>query len=156
MNLYLKRKFLSAVDRFTVYDEAGNKRYTVKGSLWSASRRFCIYDLAGIECAVVHPKELSSPPCYKMSRGGVEIGDITRERNLFPQTYTVRGLAWRAVQKMGEFGEDECEFTDGTRTVVVVSSQCRRYSYEIRIAPDVNELDALMVALVFDGLQKSL
>lgn len=155
MNLYLKRKFLSAFDRFTVYDEAGNKRYTVKGTLWSASRRFCIYDLSGAECAVVHSKELSSPPCYKLSRGGVEIGDITRECNLFPQTYTVRGLGWKAVQKMGEFGENECEFTDGTRTVVVVSSQCRRYTYEIRISPDVNELDALLVALVFDACHGS-
>lgn len=160
MNLYLKKKPVSAYDRFTVYDEAGNERYTVKGTLSrgrSRSWRFRVYDLAGTECAVVQSKELSSPPCYTLRRGGVDVGDMTLTHKCFPQTYTVRGLGWQAVQKAGEFYENDCEFTDGERTVVVVSKQWRTWgeTYEIRISPDVNELDALMVALVFDACNGS-
>lgn len=160
MNLYLKQKPVSACERFTVYDEDGNERYTVKGTItrgWSNSWKFCVYDLAGAECAVAQIKEPSSPPCYTLRRGGVEIGDITPERKLFPQTYRVRGLGWQAVQKAEEFYENECEFTDGERTVVVVSKQWRAWgdTYEIRISPDVNELDALMVALVFHACHES-
>lgn len=159
MNLYLKQKPVSACERFTVYDEDGNERYTVKGNLtswWSESWEFRVYDLAGAECAVVE-KEPSSPPCYKLRRGGVEIGDITLERKFFPQTYRVRGLGWQAVQKAEAFYENECAFTDGERTVVVISKQWRTWgdTYEIRISPDVNELDALMVALVFDACHGS-
>lgn len=159
MNLYLKQKAISASERFEVYDEAENVRYTVKGTLtrgWSKSWKFRVYDLAGAECAVVE-KEPTSPPCYKLRRGDVEVGDITLERKCFPQTHKVRGLGWQAVQKAEEFYENECEFTDGTRTVVTVSKQWRTWgdTYEIRISPDVNELDALMVALVFDACHGS-
>ena len=159
MNLYLKEKPVSACDRFTVYDEAGNERYTVKGTLtggWSRSWKFRVYDLAGSECAVVE-KELASPPCYTLRRGGVDVGDITLTHKCFPQTYTVRGLGWKAVQKAEEVYENNCEFTDGERTVVVVSKQWSTWggTCEIRISPDVNELDALMVALVFDACHGS-
>ena len=160
MNLYLKQKAVSLFDRFTVYDEEGNERYTVQGTLSyrrGRSWKFRIYDLAGNECAVVWTKEAAYPPCYTISRGGVEVGDIIRERAFFPQTYTVRGLGWQAVQKAGEFYENDYEITNGTRTVAVVSKQWRTWedTYEIRIAPDVNELDALTVALVIDACMET-
>lgn len=160
MNLYLKQKPVSATDRYTVYDEAGNERYTVQGTLSyrrSRSSQFRVYDLAGVECAFVQLKEAASPPCYTLRRGVKDIGEMVRERKYFPQSYTVKGLGWKAVQKSEAFYENDYEFTDGTRTVVVVSKQWRTWgdSYEIRIAPDVNELDALMVALVVDACMET-
>lgn len=161
MNLYLKQKPISLIDRLTVYDEAGGERYIVKGTIrggWhKGSWEFRVCDPTGVECAVVLQKEVTSPPCYTIIRGGMDVGEVIRERRAFPQTYKVRGLGWKAVQKAGEFYENDYEITDDTRTVAVVSKQWRSWgdTYEIRISPDVNELDALAVTLVIDACMET-
>ena len=150
MNLYLKQKVFSWGDHFTVYDEAGKERYIVQGEVFTWGKKLHLLDLAGIECAFIRQKLWSFLPRYYINRNGTDVAEVVREFTLFRPTYTVKGLGWHVE---GDLFAHEYEITDGTRTIVTVSKQWMTWgdTYEIRIAPDVDEIDALAVVLVIDA-----
>lgn len=150
MNLYLKQKVFSWGDRFTVYDEAGNEYYAVQGEVFSWGKKLHLFDLAGIECAFIRQKLWSFLPRYYISRGEADVAEVIREFTFFRPEYTVKGFGWRVT---GDFFAHEYEINDGVRTVVTVSKQWMTWgdTYEIRIAPEVDEINALAVVLVIDA-----
>lgn len=150
MNLYIKQKVFSWGDQFTVYDETGNERYGVQGEVFSWGKKLHLFDLAGIECAFVHQKVFSFLPRFYISRDGVDVAEVVREFTFFHPEYTVKGLGWRVE---GDLFAHEYEITDGTRTVVTVSKQWMTWgdTYEICVAPEVDEINALAVVLVIDA-----
>lgn len=154
MNLYVKQKVFSWGDRFTVYDENGNERYGVQGEVFSWGKKLHLFDLAGIECAFVHQKLFSFLPRFFISRNGADVAEVVREFTFFHPEYTVKGFGWRVE---GDLFAHEYEITDGTRTVVTVSKQWMTWgdAYEICIAPEVDEVDALAVVLVIDACLES-
>lgn len=150
MNLYIKQKVFSWGDRFTVYDEYGKERYGVQGEVFSWGKKLHLFDLAWNECAFVHQKVFSFLPRFFINRNGVNTAEVVREFTFFRPSYTVKGFGWRVE---GDLFAHEYEITDGRRTVVSVSKQWLSWgdTYEIRIAPGVDEVDALAVVLVIDA-----
>lgn len=150
MNLYVKQKVFSWGDHFTVYDEAGNERYIVQGEVFTWGKKLHLLDLAGVECAFIRQKLWSFLPRYDINRNGEDVAEVVREFTFFHPEYTVKGFGWHVE---GDFFAHEYEITDGTRTVATVSKQWMTWgdAYEIRIAPDVDEIDALAVVLVIDA-----
>ena len=53
MKLYIKQKIFTWGDRFSVYDQDGNERYTVKGEVFSWGKKLHLYDHFGTEQAFV-------------------------------------------------------------------------------------------------------
>lgn len=150
MNLYIKQKVFSWGDRFTVYDACGNERYGVQGEVFSWGKKLHLFDLAGIECAFIYQKLFSFLPRFFVNRNGTDIAEVVRQISFFHPKYTVKGLDWKVE---GDLFAHEYEITDGMRTVVGVSKQWLSWgdTYEIRIAPGVDEINALAVVLVIDA-----
>lgn len=150
MNLYVKQQVFTWGDRFTVYDEAEHVRYAVQGEVFSLGKKLHMFDLAGIECAFVHQKPFRFLPRFFISRNGNDVAEVVREFTFFRPSYTVKGFGWQVT---GDFFAHEYEIKDGTRTVVTVSKQWMTWgdTYEIRIAPGVDEVNALAVVLVIDA-----
>lgn len=150
MNLYIKQKVFSCGDRFTVYDEYGNERYGVQGEVFTWGKKLHLFDLAGIECAFVHQEVFSFLPRFFIRRDGMDVAEVVREISFFHPKYTVKGLDWRVE---GDLFAHDYAITDGASTIVTVSKQWMTWgdTYEIRISPEIDEINALAVVLVIDA-----
>ena len=150
MNLYLKQKVFSWGDKFTLYDENGNDRYYVEGEIFTLGKKLHITDLNGNELAFIRQKLLTFLPKYYISRRGTEIAEVVKEFTFFRQEYTVHGLGWTVY---GDFFAHEYEISEHGRSIISVSKRWFSWgdTYEIRINPGVDEINALAVVLVIDA-----
>lgn len=150
MNLYMKQRFFSWNDKFFVYDEAGNERYYVEGEIFSWGKKLHVYDLGGNEVSFIQQKVWSFLPKYLIYRNGVEVAQVVKEFTFFKHEYSVEGLGWRVH---GDIWDHEYEMDNGAQSIVAVSKEWFTLgdAYHIWIAPEVDEITALSVALVIDA-----
>ena len=150
MNLYLKQRFFSWGDRFTVYDENGNDRYYVEGEVFTFGKKLHVYDLAGNEVAFIQQRVFTFLPKYNITVGGRELGEVVKEFTFFHQVYTVEALGWEVH---GDFFDHDYEIVGGGRQIASVSKQWFTLgdAYEISIDPNVDTVAALAVVLVIDA-----
>ncbi|MBQ7347349.1 MAG: LURP-one-related family protein [Clostridia bacterium] len=150
MRLYLKQRFFSWGDKFSVYDEYGNDRYYVQGEVFSWGKKLHLYDLAGNELAFVRQKVFSFLPKYEILRGNTPFAEVVKEFTFFRHEYYIRGLDWRVH---GDFFDHSYEITSGNHVIAAVSKQWFTLgdAYEIDIAPDIDPVTALSVILVIDA-----
>lgn len=150
MNLYIKQHVFTWGDQFSVYDAAGNEKYTVEGEVFSWGKKLHLYDLCGRELAFIEQELFTFLPKYRISQNGTEVAEVVKEFTFFKQEYSVNGPDWTVH---GDFWNHEYEITDGSRTAASVSKEWMTWgdSYEIRIEDGTDEITALAVVLVIDA-----
>ena len=149
MNLYIKQKFFSFKDKFTVKDEYGEDKYIVEGEFFSLGKKLHIYDMAGNEVAFIQQKLLSFLPRYCVFIGDSQIAEIVKQFSLFTPKYEVLGLNWQVA---GNFTAHDYEITDNGNPVVLIHKAWGTWSdcYELNIAPGADEIVALATVLAID------
>jgi len=150
LSLYIKQKVFSWSDKFHVYNEAGEIRYTVEGEMFSWGKKLHVYDHNNRECAYIEQKLFTFLPKYLIWINGQQMAEVVKEFTFFSQQYTVNGPGWDV---QGEFFCHDYEITCGGHPVASVSKEWFTLgdAYELRIFDNVDPTLALAVVLVIDA-----
>ena len=149
MKLYIKQKFFSWRDRFTVKDANGNDRYYVEGEIFSWGKRLHVYRADGTEAAYIRQRMFTWLPRYYVEIDGREVCHVVKEFTFLRPRYRLDGIPWHME---GDFFGHDYALTDGRRQVMYLSKAWFTWgdSYELDIAEPGDELLCLCVALAVD------
>lgn len=150
MNLYMKQKFFSWGDKFSIYDEAGNPKFYVEGEVFTLGKKLHLYDLSGNELAYIEQKLFSLLPKYYIYRNGQEIAEVVKKFTFFYPEYIINGLGWNVH---GDFFDHSYQVEQDGMIVASVSKQWFTLgdAYQLSIENSENIVDALAVCLVIDA-----
>ena len=154
LKLYMKQKVFSWKDRFTVWDEFEQDRYTVEGEFFTLGKKLHIYDAFGTEVAFIHQKVFSFLPRFFVYIGGVKIAEIVKELTFFHPKYRIEGLDWQIED---DFWAHQYTITKNGETIVSLSKEWLSWgdSYAIEITHLEDTLPALAVVLAIDCVMAS-
>ncbi len=150
MKLYIKQRIFTWGDQFSIYDEAGNEKYTVEGEILTFGKKLHLYDLKGRELAYIEQQLFTFLPKYVIYRDGMQMAEVVKEFTFFQQEYSVNGTGWYVH---GDFFDHDYEVVDGDRVIASVSKEWFTLgdAYEISFGAGVDEIAALAVVLVIDA-----
>lgn len=154
MKLYMKQKVFSWRDRFKVWDESGNVRYSVEGEFFTLGKRLHIYDGQNAEIAFIKEKIWSFLPRYFVYLGGEQRAEIVKKLSLFRPKYEVAGPGWEIS---GDIWAHDYEILEQGRPIVRIHKKWMSWgdSYELDIADSRNELLTLAIVLAIDCVMAS-
>lgn len=149
MKLYIREKVFSWADKFHVYDENGNERYTVEGEVFSWGKKLHVYNMHGREVAFIQQKLFTWMPRYTVSVDGCQIAEIRKEFTLFFPKFCIDGLGWEIN---GSFLEHNYEITEHGAPIVSIEKEWMTWGdcYQLDIATGVDEILALAVVVTID------
>ena len=150
MKLYVKQKVFSWGDRFLVYDEAGNERYSVRGEVFSWGKKLHLYDRFETEQAFIRQQILRFRPTYTVERNGTVFAEVVQKITFFRQSYYISGPEWTVE---GDYWNHEYQIYSGSTPIVSVVKKWFSLgdAYEIDIHQSVDEVAALATVLVIDA-----
>lgn len=150
MKLLFKQRLFSWFDSYDVYDESGNKFYTVKGEIsWGHLLR--IYDADGRELGSIKERVLTFLPKFEMYIGDRYIGSINKELSLLKPKFNIDCNGWRMD---GSWTEWNYTITDASgRCVAEVSKELLKLTdtYVIDVNDPRDALCVLMLVLAIDA-----
>ena len=155
MKLYIKQKFFSWNDKFTVKDADGVDRYTVEGEIFSFGHKLHVYDMAGQEVAGIRQEVWAWMPRYHVYVGGAEVAEVKKKFTWFHPQYEIIGPDWTVE---GSFWEHDYEVVSPTEGCVVrIAKEWMTWgdTYELDIARPEDELLALAIVLTIDCVKAS-
>ena len=76
MKLYIKQKVFSFKDKFNIYDERGEIKYTAEGEIFTLGKKLHITDTNGQEVIFIRQRLLTFLPKYEISLPGGETVEI--------------------------------------------------------------------------------
>lgn len=151
MNLYIKQQVFTFSDKFSIYDEAENEHYYVQGELFGTlGKKLHLFNTVGLEVAYIEQKWISFLPKYYIYREGSLVTEVVKKLSFFHPYYTAESLGWTVS---GDVFDHEYSISENGRMIAKVSKQWLSFgdTYELRIASDADEVNALAVALVIDA-----
>ncbi len=150
MKLVFKQRFLSWLDSYDIYDEAGNVVYTVQGQLsWGHCLK--IFDAYGNELGRVQEKILTFLPKFEIYLGDRYVGCISKEFTLFTPAFDIDYNGWHVE---GDFLEWDYRITSQTgQHIAVVTKEIFNWTdtYIIDVANPQDALGALMLVVAIDA-----
>lgn len=154
MKLYVKQKFFSWKDKFTVKDEHGQDRYYVEGEMWSWSKKLHIYNMQGEEVALIQQKLWSWLHRFFVIVNGQQVAEIVKEMTFLKPLYRIDGLGWEIS---GDFWAHEYVINCGVRPIVGIHKEWMTWGdcYELDIAHPNDEIIALAVVLSIDCVMQA-
>ena len=155
MKLYIKQKFFSWNDKFTVKDADGVDRYTVEGEIFSFGHKLHVYDMAGQEVAGIRQEVWAWMPRYHVYVGGAEVAEVKQRFTWFHPQYEIIGPDWTVE---GSFWEHDYEVVSPTEGCIVrIAKEWMTWgdTYELDIARPEDELLALAIVLTIDCVKAS-
>ena len=149
MKLYMKQKVFSWADTFTVKDQLGEDKYSIKGEVFSWGKKLHVYDRSGREVAFIRQKLWTFLPRYMVSVNGTDVAEIVKEFTFLRPKYSILGPGWDVD---GSFWEHDYEVTENGRPIVSIRKEWMTWgdTYELDIADTGNEVMALAVVLAID------
>lgn len=149
MKLYMKQKVFSWADTFTVKDQMGEDKYSIKGEVFSWGKKLHVYDRSGREVAFIRQKLWTFMPRYMVSVNGTDVAEIVKEFTFLRPKYSILGPGWDVD---GSFWEHDYEVTENGRPIVSIRKEWMTWgdTYELDIADTGNEVMALAVVLAID------
>ncbi len=150
MNLYIKQHIFTWGDQFSIYDEAGNEKFTCEGEILTFGRKLHLCDPAGRELAYIEQQLFTWMPRYVIYRDGEQAAEVVKEFTFFHPEYTVEGPGWTVS---GDFFDHDYEVRDGDSLIASVEKEWFTLgdAYEISIGEGTDEILALAVVLVIDA-----
>ena len=150
MKLYISERFLTFKDKAAVTDENGAVRYYVHGD-FAIAKKYYVDDVNGTQLASVVQKKISSTGTCVVSRNGNDIAEIVPKITLFKPKYEVKRLGWTIE---GNFSQDKYSIKQNGKAIVNVNVRLlmKGNAYEIDITDGIDEVNALAVVLVIEGI----
>lgn len=150
MKLYISERFLTFKDKAAVTDENGAVRYYVHGD-FAIAKKYYVDDVNGTQLASVVQKKTSSTGTCVVSRNGNDIAEIVPKITLFKPKYEVKRLGWTIE---GNFNQDKYSIKQNGKAIVNVNVRLlmKGNAYEIDITDGIDEVNALAVVLVIEGI----
>lgn len=150
MKLYISERFLTFKDKAAVTDENGAVRYYVHGD-FAIAKKYYVDDVNGTQLASVVQKKISSTGTCVVSRNGNDIAEIVPKITLFKPKYEVKRLGWTIE---GNFNQDKYSIKQNGTAIVNVNVRLlmKGNAYEIDITDGIDEVNALAVVLVIEGI----
>ena len=150
MKLYISERFLTFKDKAAVTDENGAVRYYVHGD-FAIAKKYYVDDVNGTQLASVVQKKISSTGTCVVSRNGNDIAEIVPKITLFKPKYEVKRLGWTIE---GNFNQDKHSIKQNGKAIVNVNVRLlmKGNAYEIDITDGIDEVNALAVVLVIEGI----
>lgn len=155
MKLLFKQKMFSWFDSYDIYDENGNKYFTVKGKP-SIGHKLLIYNKNDEHIATLKEHFITFLPKFDMYVGNDLVGSIRRELKFLRPSYKIDYNGWRVD---GNFFEFNYEIKDDYgNTVAIISKQLMNFTdtYVIDIYYEKDALYALMAVLAIDAAKDTL
>lgn len=151
MKLLIKQKVFSWGDKFTVYDEAQNERFTVEGEVFTLGKKLHVYDLSHSEVAFIHQKLLSFLPKFFVSVDGQDVAEIKAKFSVFKPKYDIEGLDWKVE---GNFTGHDYAVYGPEGPVVEIHKEWLTWgdTYVLNVADPKDEIMALAVVLAIDAV----
>ena len=153
MRYVLQQKLLSWGDDYYIRDDAGNDVYFVDGKAFTIGDQLSFQDLSGHELAFIRQKVLSWGKTYEISRDGLAVAVVKKERfAFFHHRFTVDVPGPDDLEAEGSFTDHEYELRRGDRVVATVSKRwfTLRDTYGIEIDDGEDQVLLLACAVVFD------
>jgi uncharacterized protein YxjI len=149
MKIYVKQKFFSLKDRFTIFDDNQEDMYIVEGEWFSLKRKLTIFNPS------LEPLAHLSQQLFKLtSHVDVSIINhsnftIAKRFTLINQKYNIEGDTWHVS---GDFFGHEYQILDGDQVVATISKAWLTLSdfYEVNILDMSDALKVLSVVLAID------
>ena len=150
MKLYISERFLTFKDKAAVTDENGAVRYYVHGD-FAIAKKYYVDDVNGTQLASVVQKKISSTGTCVVSRNGNDIAENVPKITLFKPKYEVKRLGWTIE---GNFNQDKYSIKQNGKAIVNVNVRLlmKGNAYEIDITDGIDEVNALAVVLVIEGI----
>jgi uncharacterized protein YxjI len=150
MSLYIKQHVFTWGDKFSIYDDAGNEKYSVEGEVFSFGKKLHLLDRYGAEIAFIEQKLFSFLPKNYISRAGHGTVEVVKEFTFFHNVYSVEPLGW---QVEGNFLDHDYTVESEGRIIATVAKEWFTWgdAYEINIADGLDPVPALAVVLVIDA-----
>lgn len=150
MKLCIRQQVFSWKDKFSIFDEQGQTRYTVEGELFSFGKKLHLYDLDGREAAFLQQKVMSFTPRFFVYIDGREVAEIVKKLTFLRPKYEIEGLGW---QIEGDFWDHDYRITRSGLTIVTIRKQWLTWGdcYELDVADPRDEITALAVVLAIDA-----
>ena len=149
MRLIFKQRFMTWLDSYDIYDEAGNTVYTVKGE-WSWTKLLHIRGANGGYVGSIRKKGWTWRPAFEIYVGPDYVGQIRRTGSFGQPRYDIDFRGWQAV---GDFmGFDYAISDRAGNPVAIVSKELFKLTdtYFIDVADPDDSLYALLLVLAID------
>lgn len=149
MKLLFRQRFFSWLDSYDIFDESGNRVYTVKGELaWG--HKLQIYDAAGNNVGTVRQVVFAFMPRFEIYIFGRLAGYIQRKLTLFKPTYDIDFMDWSVRGNFLEWDYTICERSGAV--VATIGKEIFHWTdtYVIDAAPQ-HALYALAFTLAIDA-----
>ncbi|MDB4745727.1 LURP-one-related family protein [Verrucomicrobia bacterium] len=149
----LKQKIFSLGDSYTICDEDGVERATVRSKFFSMGKQLMLEDSSGKELVKIRQRILSFGPTFEISKGGRMMAIVKKQLfSLFKCRFSVDIPGPDDLEATGSFLEHEYSFTQGENEVAVVSKQWFSWSdtYGVEISDGQDDVLILASAIVVD------
>ena len=149
MKLYIKQKVFSFKDKFNIYDERGEIKYTAEGEIFTLGKKLHIKDTFDREVIFIQQRLLTFLPKYEITVLGSKPVEIVKNFTFFKHAYTIPD--WGITIK-GDFFAHEYEVMRNGGEIAHLSKEWFTWgdTYAINIMDPRDELMALASILVVD------
>lgn len=149
MKLYVKQKFFSLIDRFSILDENHEDVFVVEGEWFSLKRKLTVFNTKFEPVAHVSRQLFRLMPHIDVSLVDQENFTIVKRFTLFNQRYIIEGDSWEVE---GDFFAHEYQILSGNDLIATISKAWLTFSdyYEINIINARDVLKVLSVVLAID------
>ena len=150
MKLVFKQRFFSWFDSYDIYNEQGEKAYTVEGKM-SWGHKLHILNKFGEHIATVKQVVLTFLPRFDFYENGKYIGSIQKKISFLKPHFEIDFNGWSIS---GNIFEWDYDITGASgQTIATVNKELLNFTdtYAIETADDNDALYALMVTLAIDA-----
>ncbi|MBR2889440.1 MAG: hypothetical protein IKC09_04105 [Oscillospiraceae bacterium] len=151
MELYIKQRVFAWGDKYDIYDESGQPKYTVESELFTFGHQIHVYDArTGREIGSVHEHLFSFLKTFDIVIGDQVRGTVQREFSFFVPRYTVDYRGWDVE---GDFFGWDYRVTRGDYTVLSIEKELLTWgdTYTLRFASPEDEIPGLLLVIAIDA-----
>lgn len=150
MKLLIKQKIFSWSDKYNIYDEDGNEKYTVEAELFRIGHVIHVYDRNNKEVGCIRQKLLTLLPKFELEVYGETIGILKKEFTFFRPRYNLDCNGWEIEGDIFSWDYNIC---DGSNIIMYITKKLFRFgdTYELEIFDSKNEIICLLIAIGIDA-----
>ena len=154
MRLLIKQRVFSFGDKYDIYDENGNVKYTVEEEVFTLDHPLHVYDKSGREIGQVNEEFMSFPKRYEIVMNGVVRGSIQKQFTFFFQKYDVDFNGWHVEGNFLDWDYDV--FSNGS-PIIHINKEWLAWgdTYTIDFENPADELMGIMLVVAIDAANRN-
>lgn len=149
---FLKQKIWTAVDKFTIKDQANRPLFYIKGKFFTIGKKLSFRDMDGNELLYIKQKLLSFENKYRFYRDSQRVAQMVKKIAFFKNKYVLRIEEEDDIKIVGDVLDYSYAFIRNGRKVAHVSKKVFSWSdtYRIDVAEGEDDVLILAAAVVID------